>query len=637
MQFRRYIFLVAALLLTLSCTNEDFLHDAQSQDGPVTVGFWMGGSSSGDTRTAINDDGQTVAWVSSDKVALWAKPENTTDYTFTNQTFDTWFVSADNSQAYFTATLGSEMPEGQYSYYACYPVPQSVSGTTATFTIPATQNGKMGEGADIMVAQGTGPALAKLYTPEPEEGETSDEDPNYVLDQNRLFLDMHHLVHALRFYVPDTKWGFNNETIERIVFTMPQTVAGEFITDVSAYSPTLSNPTSTSTSTSITLDLSENMVASTSGENGVEYDYAVAAIAPPSTTYGANDKMVVTVYSQKRFVTQEISLSGRGPDAQNEKMRMAAGRVTPVGLDCSTTSERPKISFRIKSNNLGEQPYKITITSENPNTKWKRGDDYDYEYFTGSYNSTIDINEGFDIYYDFADLSTISKQKVTVTYESKSAIVTEKIEMPEMTLEKDYEVKLNVPFLFAENFEGWSNTYHWQKKENSLSSINEWYGNQWRATNGILGICSYVGNYDSITITDAYHGRIDTPIISSLKKGVKVMLNISFSISMDDNASNGDTGCIYGFSTSTKVGGYTSVTNPDSDNYIRNTPDIIIEELTSNNNSHSKNYQIDNVPDNLRLTWFADINRKSGTIYSGFGERWFNVYIDNVTVKIDNN
>ena len=116
---------------------------------------------------------------------------------------------------------------------------------------------------------------------------------------------------------------------------------------------------------------------------------------------------------------------------------------------------------------------------------------------------------------------------------------------------------------------------------------------------------------------------------------MKVKLNISFSISMDDNADNGDTGCIYGFSTSTNVGGYTGTVSSSSSKYVRNTPDMPIgAELTSNNSSHSIDYQIDNVPDNLRLTWFADINKKSGLISSVTGAKWFNVYIDNITVKI---
>ena len=615
MQFRRYIFLVAALLLTLSCTNEDFLHDAQSQDGPITVGFWMGGSSSGDTRTAINDDGQTVAWVLTDKVALWAKPENTTDYTFTNQTFDTWFVSADNSQAYFTATLGSEMPEGQYSYYACYPVPQSVSGTTATFTIPATQNGKMGEGADIMVAQGSGPALRRLYTP--ADPNNSNVKPDYVLKEG-LELKMRHLIHALRFYVPQAKWGFpENETVERIVFTMPQNITGTVTADVASATGGLTM-TSAGGNT-ISLNLTKPIGKSGADAQGVvAYDYAAAAIMP--ATYSGN--MTVRAYSQTKAAQHIITINSRD---------MQAGHITPVGLDCSNVKDRPKISFRIASNNLGEQPYKITLTSSDTSTQWKAGDDHVYEYYTGSESKTVAVGSGFDLYSDDEVISSISGKTVTVTYESKSAIVTETITMPTMSAGNSYSVSLAVPYLFAESFDGFaSDDSHWKEKENSGSWINGWSGNQWRTNNSNMGICSYVGSYGSI-ITDCYHGRLDSPVISSLKIGVNVTLSMSFDVSLNDKANNGNTGCIFGFTTSidANVGGYTSITALGGTS-VRNTPEIVVGDEVTSNGTVARTYTFNQVPEDLRMSWFADINKTSGTITS----KWFEVYLDNIKVQI---
>lgn len=636
MHIKKYILLLASVLFVVACSNDDFTHQEPIQDGPVKVGFWMGKGDSENTRTFINDDGRTISWEAEDKVALWAQKDNV--YTFQNKTFDTWFVAAETNQAFFTTTLPEAMSEGTYTYYACYPLPQSVSGTTATFTLPSMQDGKMGGGADIMVAQGTGPALKKLYIPEDEA--IDGQEPDYVLDQNRLSLKMHHLVHALRFYVPQAKWGFpTGETVERIVFTMPQTIAGEVETNVATADGSLA--LKNGGSKTITLSLAENMVASTSDQSGVVYDYAVGAIMPPSTLYVDSDKLVVKTYSQTRVATQEISLSGRGPQAADEKMRMAAGSVTPVGLDCSNPSERPKIAFRINTNNLGEQPYRITLTSADTNTKWKAGDDHVYEYYTGSESKTINKGEGFDIYYDFESIATISQQSVTVTYESKSAIVSKTITMPEMVNGDSYVVYLEVPYLFAENFDGKTlNEDNWKKSSGDSAwfpdYLKGWSGNQWRTDGSNLGIFSYTGNYTNASIfssyTDFNYGRVDSPILP-LKDVENIKLNIEFDVSLSDDTNNGSTGLIYGYSNNNDSisGGYTGAKTSESAVLsIRNLPTQQIGSEITSNGHISQLFEVFDTT-NLRITWFSDINHKgSGSITTGS----FYVYLDNITVKI---
>ena len=210
MHIKQYILVITSLLF-FACQKDVFtLNDESKDNTPYAIGFWVGGGVSGDTRTAINEDGQSISWEQGDKVALWALQGSS--YTFQNQPFGLWFRTTDNSQAFFASTHVSSMPEGEYTYYACYPTPVSNNGTTATFTIPSIQDGKMSGGADIMVAQGDGPALEKLYNPEAGD---------YLIDDG-LSLNMRHLIHALRFYVPQAQWGFpENETVERIIFTMP--------------------------------------------------------------------------------------------------------------------------------------------------------------------------------------------------------------------------------------------------------------------------------------------------------------------------------------------------------------------------------------------------------------------------------
>ena len=624
------------VLFLVGCAKDDFIANGDLRAEKAVYGFGVGG---GTTRTFINDDGVTISWSNDDKVALWAKPATGGDYVLSNQTFNTWFVTADNSQAYFTAELGSAMPENTYQYYVAYPTPSSVNGTACTFTLPAAQDGKMGGGADIMVAQGTGPALAKLYIPAPEEGETIEGDPNYVLDQNRLSLNMHHLIHALRFYVPQGKWGFpQGETVERIVLTMPQNIAGKVKTDVANANGGLT--LDSNGSKTITLSLAEDLVASTSGD----MNYAVAAILPPNTTYGANDKLLVTVYSQKRFVTQEISLNGRGPQATNENMRMAAGRVTPVGLDCSTTSERPKIAFRIKSNNLGEKPYKITLTSSDTSTQWKAGDDHVYEYYTGSESSTIAEGGGFDLYTDEELLTSILDKSVTVTYESKSAIVKETITNKTENLGGDNPVKLNVPYLLFENF---SSVSSFSSNDNytsgfltgtqdGVSFLNGWSGGRIgaEASTAIRLACRRETSAD-------YPARVDSAPLEGLKDGKTVSLSITFDYGMDrkegglgSNPKLGQT-CYLGYVKNNNnpiASGrnfYTYGLDDQEGEFFKKF--YIKETGASYTNIPNKdyNYTLSGCDKTTRLTWLTTNDNKSGATNGTF---W--LYIDNIRVQI---
>ncbi len=637
MHIKQYILIITSLLLS-ACQKDVFtFNDEPNDNTPYAIGFWVGGGASGDTRTAINEDGQSVSWEQGDKVALWALKGN--NYTFENQSFRLWFRTTDNSRAFFASTL-SEMPEGEYTYYACYPTPVSNNGTTATFTIPSVQDGKMSGGADIMVAQGDGPALEKLYNPDAE----NPEDRDYVIDGG-LSLNMRHLIHALRFYVPQAQWGFpEGETVERIIFNMPSSaVAATGTVTADVASETAGLTMTNNGSNTVSLNLSEPIAPSAANANGgVSYDYAAAAIMPATYT----GDLVVKVFSQTK--ASQVTIA-------NVNREMQAGHITPVGLNCSTVTDRPKMSFRIASNNLGEKPYKITLTSSDPNTRWKTTDDHEYEYYTGSESLTVAVGGGFDIYYDEDVLSTISDKPVTVTYESKSAIVTETITMPSMNIGTSYEIKLNVPYLFAENFDTFgADNSHWKETENSGSWINGWSGNQWRTDGTNMGLCSYTGDYgyyngifikNTFYATDTYFGRIDSPSLP-LKVGKNVNISITFDISLSDDADNGYASCVYGYSTSTEaiVGGYTpyigelisGLEGAGTDvaaaraAMTRNLPNKIVGEATSNGNITTP-FNISNTSNNIRLTWFAEINNNNKERITS---KWFYSYIDNVKVQI---
>ena len=519
MQKYKYITLLFVVLFLVGCAKDDFITIGDSRGEKAVYGFGVGG---GTTRTFINDDGVTISWDKDDKVALWAKANGSDSYTLSNKIFDTWFVSADNSQAYFTAELDSQMPDSgdenkndDYTYYVCYPLPQSVSGTTATFNLPSTQDGKMGGGADIMVAQGTGPALAKLYTP--ADPNNSEVVPDYIIEDG-LTLNMHHLIHALRFYVPAGKWGFpTGETVERIVFTMPANVAGTVTADVSNTNGLTLTSGGTNT---ISLNLKEPIGPSAADGNGiVNYDYACASIIP--NTYSGD--MTVKVYSQTKASQVTIPINNR---------TMAANHITPVGLNCSEIVDVYSLRFVYAGNNLGEDVTEVRVkyTDENgtsqtltiPGSQFVKDGYYD-----------VDLTDWAPA--NFSALrSKLKGQVITVEYESEHAIVSEQVTLPDVTKKGVSIVNLVVPYLFFEDFSKINgyNIYggNVSDKRKAPSTINDtfyysgWTGSQ---TSGKKGTAIRIRTRNETTWA-FYNGRVDSAPISGLKDGAKVNVVVSF-------------------------------------------------------------------------------------------------------------
>ena len=629
MQKYKYITLLFVVLFLVGCAKDDVVTIGNLRGEKAVYGFGVGGAT---TRTFINDDGVTISWSNDDKVALWAKPATGGDYVLSNQTFNTWFVTADNSQAFFTAELDNAMPTNTtYQYYVTYPTPSSVNGTMCTYTLPAMQDGMMGGGADIMVGEGEGPALAKLYNSEATPA------PDYVMDDG-VKLHMKHLIHALRFYVPAGKWGFDNgETIERIVFTMPDNVAGTVTTDVSAESPALSSPANTTNT--ISLNLKEPIGASTANAEGViNYDYACASILPG--TY--NGDMTVKVYSQTKVAQVTIPINSR---------TMSAGHITPVGLNCTDVVNRPKISFRIASNNLGEKPYKITLTSSDTSTQWKAGDDHVYEYYTGSESSTIAVGGGFDLYTDEEVLSSISGKSVTVTYESKSAIVTETITIKTENVGGDNPVKLNVPYLFSENFDtltGYDGDYKggpYTTVDAATTAARDL--SQYGLSSGWSGArtgCDAAGTailvsgrVDAVSLgaTRAY-GRLDSPALIGIKKNVKVGVKVMFDYggSRSGNSTYYPVGRVGYTIADGLINGYATQFNND-ESFANIDGAEVVPDIPTSGSATSLNksmtYNIIDCTSEHRISWHvAHMGFKRWAINNGYG--W--MYIDNIKVQI---
>lgn len=580
MQFKRYLILTLSLLV-LACGKESF--DTPAASGPVTVGFVVGGT---DTRTTINDDGISSSWEKGDRIALWATSQNGTA-TLSAQQFGLYY--RDGSLAMFTATLPSVMAEGTYNYWATYPTPKSVNGTKATFNLPNTQDGTMSGGAAIMVAQpAQGPQLSKV----------TDIPAYFEIYDGHLSLKMKHATHALRFFAPSNKWGFNDgEKIERIQFTMPQGIAGDLTLD---YTDLDAARTTANTSNTISLNLTKPIGASASAS---ALEHACAAILP-TAAFAAGDAISMKIYSKRQMVEQAISLAGRGA--------MQAGHITPIALDCSSPVERPKIAFRITTNNLGEQPYRITLTSADSNTKWLITDDHIYEYYTGSTTSTIANGNGFDIHYDEETLASISGKSVTVTYESESAIITNAITMPAMTVGNSYTVNLTVPYLMYQDFSNiadYNDEATTGSKSLDDSGLPGWTASRTRSSAG-----SHIRLRPFYGLIGRYQGRMDSEFFGSrLKKSVTVKVTINAGAEK--------------IATPLQVGKTTTAGAIEAGTDIESVSTTLNLAKGTNSSMPSFTYTVTGVTANHRLSWRTNIT-------SGLWATYSDTPIDNIKVSI---
>lgn len=643
MQFKKYITLLASALLLFACAKEEFDTPISTPDGPVTVGFWVG---RGDTRTEtpnagfemdaplgaettrtqINNDGISTSWSKDDKIALWAT-NNANQNVLSETPFHIYYrdsflgenteATPYNNYAMFTTTLESPMPEGEYTYYATYPTPKSTSGTSASFTLASSQDGLMGNGAAIMVAEpATYHQLQKVL----------DVPGDQEIDDDHLSLVMKHKTHALRFYAKSTKWGFNEgEKIERIIVIMPQNIAGDVTFN---YTNATAQMATSNAVNKIDLNL-VNPIGASASASAIEH--AVAAILPQNA-FGSTDQMEIRVFTDKQAVQNFISLSGRGA--------MAAGHITPVAMDCSSPLSNYKIRFTIGTNNLGEDVNTITLTAP-AGTLWSANGS---SVLTIDAKNTINKVGYYDLAFDRFDgasvaaYNNLNDKTITATFDSDHATVSNSFTIN--TSGSTYtNVALTVPYLFYEDFNGFAaDDSHWygrlgnNKKENSASWINGWSGNQWRTDGSNMGLRSYVGSYGALAITDCYYGRLDSPALP-LKQGKRVTLRLTFDVTMSTNAKNGISECIYGYSTSTdaKVGGYTASTALGS-THTKNSPEYSIGSGTDNG-TYNSTFTISSTPSTIRLAWLTGITYKGQTVET-ITAQWFNMYLDNIKVSI---
>lgn len=433
------------------------------------------------SRTTVDAEGR-ASWIEGDTFALWAENKEGVRK-MDGAKFSMMYFWHSFQSAVFTAET-ELMEEGDYTYYAVAPQPKSYADNKATYTIPATQQGDLFNGAyDIMVAT-------------PVEGKELLSD-----EINKLELDFQHKMHILKVNIAKNDLGVD---VGKLVFTFPGNVTGDVSVNITnaASAATLANG-------------SKELVINCANGAGVGED--VWGVIFPQMVIGSV-KVVAYGVDGRESVEKRISFM----------KTFAAGHITPLSF--SVPKVRPTLRFSIGTNNLGESIEKITITA-NDGKKFE---------FTANEQNQYDY-----IASNAAELEAYNGKTFTATFESKSAIVSSTFTMPS-NLGDDVNVvpALTVPYLFEEDFScihtaasnGGDNDVAADDRSQTGNSLDSYMDHKgWNAARFMLGVgtCPRINvRYQVVNIvmvfSSCHHGRLDTPTLSNLKDGASVKLRVQF-------------------------------------------------------------------------------------------------------------
>ena len=501
---------IAAILAFSSCTDEIRIQ-TPALPQKIEVGFYAGGAR---TRTEMLPNGLSAVWADGDQLAVWAAGSGGT-YILDKQIFNTY--GTDGQRGFFTSVLDSEMPQDTYTYYCCYPVPASVDGTSATFSLPSVQDGKATGGADIMVAAPVQHG-ALTAVPEPE-------------DHSGMRMEMNRKMHQFRFFVPEEDQLLGDEKIERIILDFPVPVAGNVTVDLAD----VEAPVVLSEGISdVELKLAEPIGVS----SGDAYQFACLAMAPVQFAQGQSLQIVKAYTDDKIAFFDPIDLKGK---------TCLSGHSTPVKLKVRELVDYAGIIYmKVGTNNLGENPRKITFTAP-AGCSWGDGGSNVFVYDPGR-EILVGETVAFKFETDLDAYMEFSSKEISVTYDSENALMSETLTMPVIDRQGATTVSLTVPYLLFEDFscvyaecESYGNdSYSQDEREQPGSSLDSYMshtgwnasrfwtkGNSIRINTRYQCVGATVFGY-TVSFASYHHGRLDTPPLIGLKEGKKVNLTMNY-------------------------------------------------------------------------------------------------------------
>ena len=602
MNMKKIFTSVVLALCFVACQQEVTpQHDTPSGKIKVSIGQTLSIKS----RTSIGDDGHSAIWSAGDKIALWAESRSG-NFAMQAEPFALYHFSESYDTAVFSAFI-NPMEEGEYTYYATYPIPNSINGTKATYTIAAEQQGDTFVGdCDIMVSN---PVTAR----ELAEG--------VVNDLNFRFA---HKMHALRITMPGDG-TMNGYPIDCIEFTFPTEVTGDVVVDVA-------NPSAPATLVNGSKNLKVNIPAGYK-----EGDTVWAMIFPTKLTGEISYRVHASGY---KSVYKSVSISKTAQESH----------ISPMSFAVPGLSYVTDLYINVTDNMLGEDYNSITIYDMSGNKLQSHSANSSHTYYATSVNGQIDS-------------SSLSGTQYRVVYESDNAIVEDVVTVSNITPYRNNSVASKVPYLLFEDFSSIHTTHancgdddssYGDDREQPGESLNNYMGSQgWSAARFMVsaGNCVRINvRYQMVKIlfsfTTTHRGRLDTPLLNGLKSGSTVKLKVQFdagahvavgssmdftgqdctsiSVSTHTNAAS----AIDGVATGTAESG--SLADFGETHFTKFLPDsYAINSWTSAYPTFS--ISVPNVTNAHRLCFYADTSAS----IDGIGNEEFFIYIDNIKVSID--
>lgn len=554
------------------------------------------------TRTVIGGDKlDRTFWSERDTIGVYWT-QSGAEGALTGVPFHCYRIYAD--EALFAADVPA-MEEDTYLYYGAYPVPEQVSGTQVTHTLPATQSGSYtaADGGqsqcDLMIARPvTGGAAVSVDVPP---------------------LEFIHQCHVMRVQVPVGRNRLGDD-IARLRVEFPCEVVGTLTFDLTDpdVQPVLSNGGNT-----VIAQLSRPLTESEEDDPNGSYVWLFLA---PVTVDGA---VTFTAYDVNGYQSESISVELH--------KTLEAGRITPVNLTVPQELPVSWLDLSVVGNQLGEEPYRLTVTAPE-GARFRNGTD----------TMSFDVTEAnsyqvgfYDTYDGIANGEAMRAGELTVAYESEHAIVSQKLAVGSFTAGGHTPLSLTVPYLLAENFD----TAADRDGSNTTELLDgyglaAWSGSNYGLSAGTAGrLAAYLGS--SIVMDpdsgDNRRGRFDTPLLTGLKEGVEVSLRVSFDVGgtqAEGTSWFGDKKILYAayeFGTDTRTGAV------DYGNGIERT--LINGERPGTDGSYTnipqhKELVIDGCTNLHRLAWRTTYTAE-GPSMSVLTAKTVYVYLDNLRVSIE--
>ena len=558
------------------------------------------------SRTAIDDEGK-ASWTEGDTFSLWAE-NRTGGYGLDGATFTMMYYWHSFQSAVFTS-FANAPADGEYTYYAVAPTPESSANGIANYTIPATQQGDSFNGAyDVMVAT---PTVAEAISSE---------------KVNELALDFHHKMHTLKLTIPEGKNPFS-EAISKIVFTFPNNVVGG--ASVSIAEPEQA-ATINPTGNTLTINTPSGF-----NEGGTAW-----GVILPVTISGEVSYYAVSASGQ-------ITLNRTF--ALNKECK--EGHITPLQLTIPEPIPPTVVRFTVSKNNLGEALQSITLLDSNGVA---------VKTFAGNSSNVYDWTE-YSLYED-GTLKNYAGKSFTVRYESAHAIVENKVQIPSSLNKQGVNnITINVPYLFYEDFTNIHTSF--EKDDARVSNLMEadgmllndyMYVSGWNGAHikGVAGqsVRVNVRHQSTMGVTRS-NGRLDSPSIKGLKSGARVKLKVEFDMGAYVNSgysSNNGVFCIAGIHNNDESNALSGVVSTAVFSNVSDDVSRVSGEFSSvclqtgdlsasyNNDSFGSSFPTysftaNNCSSATRLCWIPCCKQST---YITSNNAHYYLYIDNVRVSI---